>query len=100
MSFSFNFTAPTKAEAKTRITEEMGKVLQYSIEHARDLPAAIAVGHAYIDVLTEDPEKVIAVSMCGSLGYQWDNEKNVPGSTTSASVTVSAGHTLKPPVSA
>lgn len=99
MSFSFNFVASTKAAAKTRITEEMSKVLQYSIEHARDLPAAIAVGHAYIDVLTEDPEKDISVSMYGSLAT-WDYEKNAQGSVTSAGVTVSVGHTLKPPVSA
>lgn len=92
MSFSFNVTAATKAQAKVRVSEEMAKVLSYCVEHAHDLHAAIAVGHAYIDLLKEDPTKDICVSMYGSLGYTF-----APGAIdiSSAGITVSAGHTAK-----
>lgn len=96
MSFSFSFTAPTKAQAKVRVAEEMAKVLTYCIEHAHDLRAAITVGHAYIDTLGDDPSMDIAVSMYGSLGYQWrESGDPTPLAISSAGVTVSAGYTAK-----
>lgn len=96
MSFSFNFTANTKAQAKARITEEMSKVVaQYGIEHSHDAHAAIAAGHAYIDVLADDPGKGISVQMYGSLGYQMPTVPDGALHISSAGVSVSATHTAQ-----
>jgi hypothetical protein len=93
MSFSFNFTAATKAHAKVRVTEEMAKVVaNYGVEHATDMPAAIAAAHAYIDVLKDDPTKDVYVSMHGSVSYVYP--AGAPVELSSAGVSISAGHTM------
>lgn len=100
MSYSFDFTAATKDEAKRRVTEQMDEVVRVQRCHAKDKAAAIAAAHAFVDVLTDDPTHDIRVSMHGSVSYQW-SEADPYGASDStafnqASVGVSAWHVPKP----
>lgn len=96
MSFSFNFTAPTKAQAKVRVAEEMSRVVaNYGVEHAHDAHAAVAAAHAYIDVLADDPDKDIHVLMSGSLTYQMPTAPDEPIHISWTNVSVGAGHVAK-----
>jgi hypothetical protein len=65
MSYSFNFTEPTKATAKLRIAHEFAKVIVGQPIHAADCHIAQAAACAMIDGLAED--KPVSGSISGSV---------------------------------
>lgn len=99
MSYSFDFTVATKAEAKERVSKEMDEVVRVQQCHARDKVAAVAAAHAFIDILAEEPARDVRVTMHGSVGYQWTatDPYGMLDSTpfSNASLGVSAWHVPK-----
>lgn len=73
MSYSFTVKATTKAEAKRAVTHELAKAVTGQRCHARDVPAAQAAAHAFVDALDEPREdQVVLVEGNGSLAGQWE----------------------------
>jgi hypothetical protein len=98
MSFSFDFTAPTKDEAKARATAELDEVVRVQPAHAQDRAAALAAAHAFIDLLADDDSKDVRVNVHGSVG--WNHNPDDPYGAnnpplTHASVGASAWHVAK-----
>lgn len=69
MSYSFQFVAPTKDEAKIKVVAEFENVVAQQPIHARDQAAAIAAAHAFIDLLDDAEGKYIQVACHGSVSY-------------------------------
>lgn len=88
MSYSFSFRAATKAEAKSKVAEELAKVVQAQPIHAVDQAQAQAAADAFIDILPEDASKDVQVSVNGSVG--WCGTEAEP-SITYAGLGVTAG---------
>lgn len=73
MSFSVNFVAPTKAEAKKRFVEQLDAAVGFQAAHKKDRAAIEVVTLAYIDHLDDNPEQDVAVNVYGSV--MWDGAK-------------------------
>lgn len=71
MSYGFNVRAADKAGAKTAVAAELDKVVQQQPVHAVDRAAAEAAAGAQIDLLGDDADKDISVSLSGSVGGTW-----------------------------
>lgn len=69
MSYSFTVRAATKAEAKSKVADELAKVVEAQPVHAEDRPEAQAAADAFIDLIKEDETKELQVSVNGSLGW-------------------------------
>lgn len=95
MSYSFTVKAPNKAEAKQAVEEAFDKVVAQQPIHARDRAAAIANASAVIDMLVDDPDFHISVSVNGYVG--WREVLNAEGSNPLSSASVSAGASLVTP---
>lgn len=92
MSYSFDFTVATKAEAKERVATELDEVIKVQRAHAKDRPAALATAHTFIDLLADDDTKDIRVTVHGSVSWPHDpndpyGENNPPFSAASVGVT-------------
>lgn len=89
MSYSFQFGAASKDDAKRQAAEKMASVAQQQPNHKVDQEAAVNAAGAFIDVLREpgDGEEVF-VSMSGSVGWNTANEVTTY-STASAQVSAS-----------
>ena len=86
MSYSFTIACTSKTEAKQKIADEMDRVVAAQSSHTKDRDAAVACGHAFVDMLADPhPGDEISVSMHGSLSWHHGAEE-----FTSASVGVSA----------
>ena|ERR1041385_4506015 len=91
MSYSFIVRAVSKAEAKSKVSEELRKVVEAQPVHLADHVQAQAVADAFIDLLPEDDSKGLQVNVHGSVSW-------IPGGDTApqtiigASVGVSASH--------
>ena len=94
MSYSFNVTAPTKDEAKEKITAEFDKVIASQPVHAADRDAAQAAAHAFVDVLSAPADgEEIRVSVHGSVGWRTEGNfthSNIGVSAQRAQVQVAA----------
>ena len=88
MSYSFNVLAANKAEAKEKVAAKMAEVAQNQPCHAHDQAQACAAADAFIDLLPDDAEKTLSVSVNGSLG--WSGAYGDGHTFTSASFSVSA----------
>jgi hypothetical protein len=98
MSYSFQLQAASKAEAKARVAHELAKVAAQQPAHAQDMGPAVTAAHAFIDLLHDDPEKDVMVSMHGSVGYEWHATSNANAphqQLNNAAVSVSAYHTAR-----
>lgn len=97
MSYSFNFTACTKEEAKARVAIELDKIIVHQATHSRDRDAALAAAEAFIDLLSDDETKDIRVTMHGSVTYDWtaQDPNGLQAPLTQASSGVSACHVPK-----
>ena len=97
MSYSFQFTVATKAEAKARAAAEMDNVVAQQPHHAKDKAAAVAAANTFIDMLADDDSKDIQVSMHGSISFNWDTQTQQEANVdlTGASIGVSVYHTVK-----
>lgn len=96
MSYSFDFIEPNVASAKARVRHEMAEVVRMQPPHAKDHDAAIAVADTFIDMLAEDVDMAIRVTMHGALGWKYDADHpygNEPHTHfTNASIGASAWH--------
>lgn len=88
MSYSFNFIAANKPEAKQKLAAEWDKTISFQPSHAKDRAAAEGMAAAMIDLLQEEEGKSITVSAYGSLSGNWSNSDLVTISNGSASVNV------------
>lgn len=93
MSYSFNFTAETKAQAKQRVITELDQVVQQQPIHSTDREQAQSAAHAFIDLVPEPgADECIYVNVNGSVGWSGSQEA---ANVKSASVNVSASTSRK-----
>lgn len=99
MSYSFDFTAPSKAEAKHRVTRELKNIADQQPSHHKDHHATVVAAHAFIDMLADDPAMDVQVHVHGSVGWHWESDDphalGPNARFTNASVAVSAWHTIR-----
>jgi hypothetical protein len=82
VTYSFEVTAATKAEAKQKIAKEFDNVVAYQPIHAADRAPAQAAGEAFIDALIDPPDgQEIYVNIYGSVGCR--GEKDITGANVS-----------------
>jgi len=84
MSYSFNVTSPTKADALKAVETAMAEVVKGQPIHARDQAQVQANAVQAVELLSEDSTKDIVVSCNGSLGWSG----GAPGAETLTSVTI------------
>lgn len=87
MSYSFSVKAATKAEAETKVRDELVKVVTSQPIHKRDCDQAFNAAETFIRLLADDDTRDVYVSVSGSLS--WDLKDGVER-FTGASVSVSA----------
>lgn len=68
MTWSISVGAPTKAEAKRRVTLELPKSMLHQVPHARDFEVVLHAIHGAIDACAEG---VVTVSGGGYLSGNW-----------------------------
>jgi hypothetical protein len=87
MSYSFTVRAANKAEAKEKVAAEMAKVVENQPVHAGDQEQAKAVAAAFIDLLPDDADKDVSISVHGSLGWNgsYPSEYVITGASIGAS---------------
>jgi hypothetical protein len=90
MSYSFNFVAATKEEAKAHALREFDSIVVTQPNHSRDLAAAIANLNAVIGMLVDDDTQAIRVECFGSLMWATSPEK-----ITGATIHAAAWHVPK-----
>jgi hypothetical protein len=73
MSYSFSLRAPTKTEAKEKVFAEYNKIVMpgYQPCHVKDREQAQAAVFAFIDILPDDANHDVSVSVSGSLSGTW-----------------------------
>jgi hypothetical protein len=86
MSYSFNVRAATKDEAKDKAAAEFDKVVASQAIHARDREQALAAAGAFIDMVADDAERDLSVSVSGSLGWQGVTDQVITSAAVSVSV--------------
>ena len=84
MSQSFNIKAATKAEVVTKIDAEFDKVIEGQSIHLKDREAATRAAKGIVEVLIEDVNRDINVSVSGYVS--WSEGERI----TQASVSVAA----------
>jgi hypothetical protein len=95
MSYSFDFAAPSKDEAKARVASELDSIVAQQPAHAKDRAAAQAAANAVIDLIADDDAMDIRVSMHGSVGWRTSLSDGDQYPLTQASVGVNAWHIPK-----
>ena len=89
MSYSINFRAASKADAKATVSAELDKVVAQQPVHAVDRAGAEAAAGAQIDLLNDDDSMDVSVSMSGSVGGTWGADNTVTD-LTQANISVYA----------
>lgn len=69
MSYSFSAKGNTKAETIAAVAAELDKVVTSQPVHAADRDQALAVATAFVNLLPEDADKDVSISVSGSLGW-------------------------------
>lgn len=69
MSFSFSIRAADKAAAKAAVADRMAKVVETQPDHAVDQAAVVATAGTYIDLLKDEPDMDLTVSVYGSISW-------------------------------
>jgi hypothetical protein len=88
MSYSFNFRAVSKDDARQQARQAFDGVVDMQLVHAQDRAAALSALDEYLELLANDGRDVM-VSVNGSVSYQWEagaDEKAVPLSSASLSI--------------
>lgn len=88
MSYSFTVRASGKSAAKQAVEAEFNKVVSSQSCHLRDRDLVLATSSATIDLVDEDPQRDVQVSVSGYLSGTWDGADIK--SITTAAVSVSA----------
>jgi hypothetical protein len=94
MSYSFSVRAADKAAAKTAVSAELARVVSQQPVHAADSAAAEAAAGAQIDLLVDDGNRDVFVSVSGSLGGSWSDAGEIT-EVSSANVSVNASLVAK-----
>lgn len=81
MSYSMSIRAATKDEAKQKLADDFAKVVEAQPSHSFDQESALAVASQFIDLLPNDEEKDVSVTLSGSLSGEWEGSdiKSVKG---------------------
>lgn len=87
MSYSFSVRGSNKSEALQKAKDEFDRVVQTQPAHQADRDQAIAATEAFVNVLTDDDTKDIALNVTGSVSWRDADGKQI----TSAGVSVWAG---------
>lgn len=87
MSYSFQAKGTTKAEAIAAVAAKLAEVVAQQPVHAADKDQALAAATAFINLLPDDGEKDVSVSVGGSLGW---NDLPAEQNITSAQVSTYA----------
>ncbi len=90
MSYSFSARGRTKEEAIAAVAAELDKVVAAQPIHAADRDQALATATAFVNVLPENGEKDVYVSVSGSVGW----EGTYPDSHVIANASISANASL------
>jgi hypothetical protein len=99
MSYSFSIRAASKADALTKVQEQFKEVVRQQPVHVQDFEGALDAVDAYLGMLMTDDTRDVAVSVHGSVSYQWEagvNEAQV--ALSSVSLGISAYLVAKEPV--
>jgi hypothetical protein len=90
VSYSINFTVPSKAEAKARVASEMDSIVASQPIHAKDRGPVIAIAESFIDLLRDDESKDVQVQISGYLAYDGYSFDPTNPNLTTASVSAIA----------
>lgn len=90
MSYSFTVTATSKEAAKIGAAKAFDEMALQQPMHKRDREAALASANAVIDLLVDDPEKAISVSMSGYVSWRGVPEPDDSNELSGVSVSASA----------
>jgi hypothetical protein len=90
MSYSFNFSERSRADASARVAQEMDRVVAQQPIHGRDRAPAIAAARALIELCPEPKEgEFVNVNMNGSISSRGAGDAaEVMGAGLSAQVNV------------
>ena len=91
MSYSFNVKGATKLGAAQKAVEEMNKVVSGQPIHAKDKEAVLATVENVLDVLQDDPERDVSLSVNGYVSWTEGDQ------ITQVSVQVAASLVAKTP---
>lgn len=69
MSYSFSVRGTSKADAKAKVAADFDKVVAGQPIHARDREAALAAAGAFIDLLGDEHEREVSVSVSGYVAW-------------------------------
>ena len=92
MSYSFAVRGTTKAEALTKLGQELDKVVVAQPIHSADRQQAYAAAEAFLEIIPPTEGQDFYISVSGSVGWTGDGNSRV---ITSAGVSVSASLTTK-----
>jgi hypothetical protein len=85
MSYSFQVTGATKAEALDKIADQLAAVVLAQPPHAADQLQAQGAAESFINLLADDDEKDISVSMHGSL---WTSDAGILSANVNITATI------------
>lgn len=88
MSYSFSVQADNKSAVKAKLAVEFAAVVRGQPDHAKDMLPALSAANVFVDLLLDDPNKDVRVSLNGSLAGEWVGGGLV--NTLGANVTVNA----------
>jgi hypothetical protein len=87
MSYSLNVKGATKAEAKSKVAEELAAVVAAQPVHAADQAQAEAAVNAFVDILPDVDAQDVAVSVSGSV---WVTDAGLQQASVNVSVALAA----------
>jgi hypothetical protein len=85
MSYSFQVSGATKAEAIAKVAEELTKVVANQPPHAADQAQAQAAAESFINLLADDDAQDISLSMHGSL---WNSDAGILSANVNVTATI------------
>jgi hypothetical protein len=89
MSYSFRLQAADKDALKRQVVDKFNEIVGQQAAHVHDRNQAISASHAFIDVLPDNPDRDVVVSVCGSLSGSWANADLISVSGVSLNISAS-----------
>ena len=86
MSYSFSVRGATKAEVLVKVRDELVKVVAAQANHKDDCDQAHEVAELFVNLLADDPDRDVVVSVNGSLGWTLDADQKPRYSNASVGV--------------
>jgi len=87
VSYSFGVLASTKAEAETKIRDELVKVCETQPVHKVDCDQAFETAASFLKLLPDDPSRDISASVTGSI---WQTERGVEQASVNVNVAMTS----------